>query len=204
MPQMAVKIDLSASSPAFIPEQAFVVFVSCVVRERLSKVTPWDTFTCQLTSHPFMPQQSSIRAWVSCTTHCTIHHCTVLVVFFFFYSLLSGSLALSLTRCECIDSQSTLTKWKQAAHLCPRQARRAYNQNNIKWLKKERDGDLPYQWNRWEIMQLGGVPKTQTWMQRGKLTRQRFAFPLNNINVNAHFLSKKWKFNKATLCLWLE
>lgn len=145
MPQMAVKIDLSASSPAFIPEQAFVVFVSCVVRERLSKVTPWDTFTCHLTSHPFMPQQSSIRAWVRCTTHCTIHHCTVLVVFFFFYSLLSGSLALSLTRCECIDSQSTLTKWKQAAHLCPRQARRAYNQNNIKWLKKERDGDLPYQ-----------------------------------------------------------
>lgn len=131
-------------------------------------------------------------------------HCSC--IFFFFYSLLSGSLALSLTRCECIDSQSTLTKWKQAAHLCPRQAKRAYNQNNIKWLKKERDGDLPYQWNRWEIMQLGGVPKTQTWMQRGKLTRQRFAFPRNNINVNAHFLSKKWKFNKATLCLclWLQ
>lgn len=90
MPQMAVKIDLSASSPAFIPEQAFVVFVSCVVRERFSKVTPWDTFTCHLTSHPFMPQQSSIRALVSCTTHCTIHHCTVLVVFFFFTPCCQG------------------------------------------------------------------------------------------------------------------
>lgn len=50
----------------------------------------------------------------------------------------------------------------------------------------------------------GGCAETQTWMQRGRLTRQRFAFPRNNINVNAHFLSKKWKFNKATLCLWLE
>ena len=91
---------------------------------------------------------------------------------FFFYSLLSGSLTLSLSRCECIDSQSARTKWKQAAHLCPRQAKRACNQNNIKWLKKERDGDLPYQWNRCEIMQLISTSTHIFFPRNGNLTRQ--------------------------------
>lgn len=47
---------------------------------------------------------------------------------FFPSSSLSGSLTLSLTRGEHIDSQSTLAKWKRAAHLCLRWAERAYNQ----------------------------------------------------------------------------
>lgn len=52
------------------------------------------------------------------------------------YSL-PGSLTPSLTCCERIDLQSRLTKWKQAAHLWPRSAERAYNQNKRQEAKAE-------------------------------------------------------------------
>lgn len=57
-------------------------------------------------------------------------------------SSLPWSLTPSLMCCERIDFQSKLTKWKQAAHLWPHWANRAYNQNKRQEPKAE---------ERWEF-----------------------------------------------------
>lgn len=72
--------------------------------------------------------------------HLSRPHCCCCCCFFF--SSLSGSLTLSLTHCERIDSQSTLTKWKQAANFCLHGAERAHNQAKRRVAKAE---------ERWEF-----------------------------------------------------
>ena len=127
---------------------AFMCVSGCgLIRSKWQKVTLQDTkLTSHLASHRFMLPQSPIRAWLSCPTHCTFQCSIVVFVVPFFFSTLSGSLTLSLTHCKRIDSQSTLTKLKGAAHFCPHWAQRAYNQAKRQVAKaQERRKNSSYQ-----------------------------------------------------------
>ena len=172
---MEVKNTLSASSPAFSPEQACVAFVSCVVRERWSKVTPWDSFTCHLTSHPTAILHQGL-AELHHPLHHSPLHCTCGVFFLLLAVRVPHSIPLPL-RMYWLSVSAYQMEAGSPSLPTPGQARIQSEQHQV-----AKEGE------RWGF----ALSVKSLWDNAA------------NINVNAHFLSQKWKFNKATLVFGLR